>query len=340
MNFSEFYLQEGKTDIKAPVKIEKVFVDVINTGRAKPDRKRYEDVVKTIVDHLGLEGQASHVGSDMNGKLNPFYTKAIERLEMPSRDINRRPKTDIIVNDVRISMKLDRGWIFSHQLNDTQACLEYVIDQSKLKDDLALEVLTVFEELKNKQSKDLYTMSKGKVLKIKLVEAFKRLLAEQDNYLKKEFIRAGLRGTFKFEESDKAVADEMLVVKFKNKNLNAQTAMADIKLIKLDQTHIYDLKVDHPYINSLAEKSRLAFVIRKSGKLRFDINSVDLDGEVLAEGIIDTIGDLLKQGYEKVKAQVEKLFKYLIDLIQKGIKYFMDLLGISLEVEMNNEIEF
>lgn len=100
------------------------------------------------------------------------------------------------------------------------------------------------------------------------------------------------------------------------------------------------MKVDHPYINSLAEKCRLAFVIRKSGKLRFDINSVDLDGEVLAEGIIDTIGDLLKQGYEKVKAQVEKLFKYLIDLIQKGIKYFMDLLGISLEVEMNNEIEF
>jgi hypothetical protein len=339
MDFKNFYIQEAKTDHSITNKIEEMFVDVLNKGSTK--YKSYEQTVKSLVNHFNLQGKAIHVGADSDGKLSDIYLKIVKELGQEERYINKTPKTDIIVNDDKISMKMDKGWIFAHLLTDTKACFDYTISNSTaLQDKIKEQINFIFKELKNKEHKELYNNADSKIFKDILIDRLKEIL--NDNYyeLKQRFIQAGLRGTFKFEETDKACANKLMVVKFKDKNNSSNVALKSIDNINLEKSKIYDLVSDMNYIKQIAEKSRISFVIQKSGKLRFDINSIQLDKNILSEGVFETLSDLLKQGYDKVKHKIEQIAKYLIDLINKGIQYLFNLLGISINVEMQNEIEF
>lgn len=355
MNFREHYFTEAiLPDSRVAVTIEEAIVDIINKGTSK--YTRFNDVLKQIIDHLELKGNAEYMGKTVTNPLNDFYLNAHKELFPDKKSKpNQTSKTDFVVNEDRISLKLHKGWIFAHMLEDSQICLMYVMNKStSLKEELKNQINTFFKDLKEftpvkpKDSGIVITKGKDKdkpvnsyVLKNELVSNFIRAFETAGEELKSNFIQTALTGDFKFDHNSKAVADHIMVIRFKDNSTNAAKALTNIELVRLNESGIYDLYNDMDYIKKVADKSKIAFRVLESGKLNMQVSSTITPVEdMLIEGLLDKAIELVKQGYEKVKDKLIKIWQYILNLIDKGIEYVMNLLGLKVVVDMENEIVF
>jgi len=351
MNFDNYYFSEAevKTDHSMTETVEELFVRVINDRQLR-GFARYEKTVRAIVDAVGLEGTAKHLGRKKGFPLNEQYLEYRKLLNI-NNSPNTKPKTDFKVNDRRISLKMGKGWLFAHRMNDASVFLLYSLDKNPIfKQRLYEEVNSIFEEIRNiklpKQPKAAYLQEVVPDKKM-FVDKFKSIFYESENDLRISLIKIALSGEFKFDTNSDAVADDLMVVRFKNKNDVVSSVLKNPERIKLNECKIYDIQNDNDYISKIANKAKVHFQVERVGAIRLDINSTDLGSsiineyqEFLTENIFDEIAQLLQKGWEFAKDKVTKFFKFLIDLINKGIVYFLNFLGVSLSVSMENEIEF
>jgi hypothetical protein len=240
---------------------------------------------------------------------------------------------------------LNKGWLFSHQLEGSEACLVSVLNKFKnIQSELIDEIKNILQELrsipKEKQEKSF-------VLKDKLTNRFIEIFKSFEERIKIEFLKAALSGNFKFEENDIALPNKLMVVRYKNKKMSTTKAFLDLNNIDLDNSGIYDILKDDDYIRKLVESCRLSFRMQKTGTLRLDINSCNFTNdllneynEFLNEDFFGSLQNLIKKGYEFAKDKIQKFFNFLIQLIDKGVSYFLDFFGIKIEPEFENEIIF
>jgi hypothetical protein len=346
MRFDEHYFHEGGKIIKghvATIKAEQGIVDIINKGSTR--MTRFEDALKAIVEYSGLEGKAFSTGQKNDGELNETYKKIIEEYfsNVSEKQINRTYKTDIVVNEDKLSLKLNRGWIFAHLLRDSQACMLYVLNESdKFKEDLKQQFISMFDELKKGEYPDPIEkgFKAGYTLKNDLSNKFISLFEKNKDGLKSEFIKAALTGNFKFKKDHLASADKLFIVGYRNRSMSTDKALLDSKNISEERTKIYNLYSDDDYIDKLVKITKLKFIVLNKGRIRMDVNSFQSGLDVIEEGFFDNLTDLLKKGYNFAKDKIKKFIDFIIDLINKGVVYIMELLGLGVKVDMNNEIVF
>lgn len=337
-HFDEHYFNEARIEGHAiTMRAEEAFVEYINTQRTKYTTML--PVIKAVVDKLKLSGDAKWIGRTANASIDDYFVKKLKEIDPNldvNKNINKMPKTDFTLNEDKISLKLNRGWLFAHESRDSQACLEIVMERDELLKDKMIDVVKkLFGEIKRFEGNKA---ENAFVLKDEIIKSIKDEIFT--DAFKEKFIQNALTGEFKFGKNNIATANKLLLVKYKNTNMSATIAMRDLNKINLDATNIYDLYNDVEFIKRISNKARVDFVIQKTGKARMDINSYINDSDMLIEGFVDDLVGLLKQGYEKAKEQIIKLFNKIIELINKSIMLFMKVVGLTIEPKFNNEIEF
>lgn len=337
MKFQEYYNQtiinEGKAKPhKYAMKIEEYIVDAINGKKFSVRDKRFEEVANEIVNHFNLSGNAIHTGKGYAGELNEEYLTIMKNMGRQTQ-INKTPKTDFVINGERLSLKMNKGWLFAHQLYDSQACLEYTLNRNKeLSEELKLELINFIEGLRKREGSMTTDKSLGYGVYVdETIKNFVSIIKENENNLMIDFIKNGLTGEFKFKPENYAVAEKLMVIKF-NKSVNTYEAIQNPEYINLEKSFIADIKQDNDYIKSLASKARVSFIINyENQKLRMDINEAEF---------FDKIISMLKVGYDKVKIEIKRWFDYLIEQLRKGVGYFLKAVGIQVRVQLQDEIEF
>lgn len=347
MNFNEYYFTEsGKTveGIKSNLKIEYGIVDVINSGKTR--LLRFESAIQSIVTYFNLKPKAMHTGN-ISGEIRSEYIDIIKSID-PNlvQKINKTSKTDFIASDQKISLKLNKGWLFSHQLEGTEICLFSVLDSFKeIEDNLKKELKSILQELRSLPKN---TLEKSFVFKNELTERFIEIFKSFEEEIKIEFLRSGLSGNFKFKENNIAMANKLMVIKFKNSKMSTTDAFLNPNNLNLDKSGIYDIFKDDFYIKELIKTCRLKFIFQKKGPLRLDINNYDFGNDILneeykeflKEDFFSNLQNLLSKGYEFVKDKIQKFIDFLIQLLNKGISYFLNFLGIQIISDFENEIIF
>ena len=358
MKFNEYYNQEQIDEGKAmphkyATEVEGFIVKAANRIPFNAKERQFEEVSKAIVNRFNFpEGAVWTEGHE--GQLNQEYLDTMKRLGRTTRS-DVKPKTDFVIGGERISLKMNKGWLFAHFLFDAQGCLEYTLNRNtKAADEIKKELINTIEEIRKKEKNiaiDKNRFEGSETNKDELNKKFIDIMEKNKEGLKIEFLKNGLTGEFKYKQDDIAVADKLMVVKF-TKAVPVKEAIKDIRLIDLKNSFIKDIKTDNDYIKHLADNSEIVFMYSyKNKKHRFDIADrtkkaneyqVDIEkAENLDESeIFDKIVSLIKQGYEKAKGQIQKWINYLIEQLKKGVSYFLRAIGINVSVQLQDEIEF
>ena len=338
---SSFILQEGGKivqGIRANTKIEKGIVDVINTE--KTNLLRFSNVIRKIVKYFDLQGIAEHTGNK-SGTINQKYKDYSKKFQ---KKINKTCKTDFKINDDKISLKLNSGWIFGGILEEYNICLMSVLDTLD-NEELQKTLRNTFENILN-EIKSMKYIVDNKVIKNKISAKFIKFYEDKETHIKREFIRQALTGSFKFEKNDIGIADKLMVVKFRTTNLTTTKAFQNVNNINFNKSKIYDLWKDDYYLDKIIENSRIS-LRTKDKKLHVDLNSYNLDGDMLnecnyylTESFWNDLQNAVKKGYEFFKNKFIEFYNFLIKLMKKGIIYLLNFLGIEIDIDFQDEIIF
>ena len=261
---------------------------------------------------------------------------------------NKTPKTDVLIGDMRFSVKVGLAQLMSGGKEETLATYYAALvnsDKNIEKDPQFSKVTGVLESfVKNTlaPSKLAPIIKSGtnpvvNAAEVAHKDCMKELgtLFENNKNFKIEFAREAMSGYMKYGKSDNAAAEWMLVSTHDGSKV---------------QVHSVE---DDSYCEKIANKMRLQARFktssRKLGGIKtgeynywsvvslivdaFDEAYSPYKGQVLSEGMLDKIKSKVSGFFSKVWNKVKKFY-------QKGIKTLLKFLGLTPEITVNENIEF
>jgi hypothetical protein len=266
------------------------------------------------------------------------------------------PKTDVLIGDMRFSVKVGLAQLMSGGRQETLATYYAALENSSkkiAKDPQFNKVTGILESFVKgtlAPSKLRPIIKSGKNPIVNAAEtAHKDCMAElgtlfeNNKNFKIEFAREAMSGYMKYGKSDNAAAEWMLISSKDGSKV---------------QVHSVD---DDSYCEKIANKMRLQARFKTSGRTlaafksksnlkgktgeynfwsvvslivdAFDEAYSPYNGQVLSEGILDKIKSKVSGFFSRVWSKVKTFY-------QKGIKTLLKFLGLAPEITVNNNMEF
>ena len=261
---------------------------------------------------------------------------------------NKTPKTDVLIGDMRFSVKVGLAQLMSGGKEETLATYYAALvnsDKNIEKDPQFSKVTGILESfVKNTLAPSQLApiIKSGTNPVVNAAEAaHKDCMAElgtlfsDNSQFKIEFAREAMSGYMKYGKSDNAAAEWMLVSSHDGSKV---------------QVHSVE---DDSYCEKIANKMRLQARFKtssrklggiKTGEYNFwsvvslIVNAFDeayapYEGQVLTESILSTIKSKVSGFFSRVWSKVKKFY-------QKGIKTLLKFLGLIPKITVNKNIQF
>ena len=335
----------GITD-KVLEKIKKN-TSVLNAGNAI--------AVSVLKEFSGLTGKDAEQYGRKKGELTTFW-KGDDPKFSHDGATDTTPKTDVLIGDMRFSVKIGIAQLMSGGKDETTATYYAALKNSnkKLQKDPQFSkvagILESFVKSTLAPSKLRPIIKKGNnpvvnAAEIAHKDCMKELgtLFENNKNFQLEFAREAMSGYEKYGKNDNAAAEWMLVSTHDGSKVEMHRVTDDVYCQKIADK----MKLQARFKTSqrtLAAKKSKANPKGKTGQYNywsvvslivdaFDEAYAPYEGQVLTEGILDTIKSKVSGFFSRVWNKVKKFY-------QKGIKTLLKFLGLTPEITVNKNIQF
>lgn len=336
-----------KEDATEGAILEEIIVAVWNGETPPPAKSIHPEAGRKIVDYLkskGIKGAKAQklVTSGIN--VTSDWSEFWKPDSVPGS--TKTPKTDIIIGNNRISLKMGDSQLMSGGKNESRATFYAAASKMKSLDDELLEPIWV--KLNNLAKSSL---TQGKVdaaiksgsdpivteankVNNEVKELMKSLFANNKEF-RRNFVREAMTGEVKFGPTSKAYAEYVL-----SSDHNGNTpALHDV-----DNNTFLDKVASKTTVTvrfkSTSEKSKG----QKTGQYRYwsvvslIVNKLQEEfsaheGSMLTEGIISNI-------WNKVKQFAITLFNKIYEFLKKSVKNIIDFFDLEPVITFNNIIDF
>lgn len=318
--------------------------NTIETLKKNPDvLESGKNIAQYILNnHSNLaDSQAEQYGR-ASTKLTKFWTS--------HGASNKTPKTDILIGNMRFSLKIGVAQLMSGGKSESMATFYAALNNSKK----SLSKNKQFQKVNNIldsfvenslapgqlrgiiKSKENKVVNAGEAAHKECMKEMGKLFDESKEF-KIAFAREAMSGFEKFGENDNAAAEYMLVASHDGKNVKIKS--------------VYD----DNYCESIADKMKLQARFKtssrkvkgkKTGEYNFwsvislIVNAMEEETDAFKKGEILTEIRLFKNLTNKVKGFLNKTWKKVSTFFKKGVNSMMKFLGAEPDVDHKKEINF
>ena len=301
----------------------------------KPFDKRMEDVIpaaQKVAEWLksqGITGDISHVGE----------TNLSTSSEWQSYGGSNRssPKTDIILGNYRMSVKVGRSQIMSAGVGEATATFKTALDKTKnLNTKLTEEIFGLFQSFVKgvssttvgKAKKDDLVLQQGEKVHKEMLTALTKMFDSNKDFAR-EFVKEAITGETKFGGGD-GCPTHILSIGTK------------YRLYDLNNNEVYDKILKSIKLNISFKSSHLKGSGKMGGYRFWSVVGIALNkikegiqytrhDDVMSEAVIDT--------WEKVKSFFIGLLSDIKDYISNNMQNLFDFLEVEPEIKFDNEYE-
>lgn len=343
------YISEAKTEGAV---METIIVAAWNNKPAPPATKISPTAGKNIVKFLksqGVTGQNAYKLENEGVEVTREWSKFWHPNKVPPG--TKTPKTDIIIGNYTISLKMGPAQLMSGGKNETKATFyaAAIKTPSIQTDDLAKQIYVKLDELSDstltksgtvgqalKQGEDALLKKANKVNRE--VQEMMREIFNTNEEFKKNFVYEAMSGNVKFGLTP-AKATWLL---------STDTRGENNKLVKTnDKVYIKKItdatKVECRF-KSGSQKITINKVKQKTGKYTY-FSVIGLATEKLKEELEVYDGMFLTEGmltnvFDRLKNFLKNIFSKVLEWLKGGIQRIVDFFELEPDVTFNNNIDF
>jgi hypothetical protein len=291
-------------------------------------------IAQSIKDHFKLN---DNVKAEQYGRAKSTLTKFWK--SHGATDIT--PKTDILIGDKRISLKIGVAQLMSGGKNESMATFYAAVEKTKLAKSQQLDkVVGIFEDFVTAtlaptqlrpliKSKSNDTVNKGELAHKQIMNELGTLF-EQNEQFKIEFAREAMSGFAKYGENANAAAEFMVV---------SDHAGSATKI-----TSVYD----DAYCKKIADAMKLQARFKsssrklkgvKTGEYNFwSVISLIVDARLNEE--IELEENAFKRAFAKVKGKLGKVISYVMKFVKSKLSNTLKFFGVEPSIKFNDRINF
>jgi hypothetical protein len=367
------FIVEG--DTTAAYDMEKVIVSAAGGTKFKSKLIKNSDAVgKKIIKDLGLPNTGGAFPANSypaSGTWNKFFSSTSSGKAQGS---TLTPKTDLMIEDLRISLKTGDAQLMSGGQNEASATFFVAAEQSGQSLNKAVKSLgkhinnllpsTDARKIGKKGIKGNKTQLRkaGKFKEVTVLKnaddahhAFKndmRDLFKSNSKFAEAFVFEAMTGKVKFDNSV-GTAEYFLVTDFSGNAQwhRVQKPNAYVKKISKQVNPDVKFKSTQVELSSLKSKKNPK---GKSGYYRFwsavgvGINmiaeeyqdKIDQEYELMTEGYVDRVAQYFKRAWEKVTNYFSEMWNNVKAIVSKSWQALMEFMGFEIEVDFNNNVSW
>jgi hypothetical protein len=314
---------------------EKIYVNVSSMPKVIQAGER---IAQAIKDHFGMRGteKAEQYGRAKSG-LTEFWKS--------HGATDTTPKTDILIGDKRLSLKIGNAQLMSGGKSESTATFYAAMENSQINESAQIQnVMSILENfvtasLAPSQLRPIIKSGENELVN-KGEKAHKEIMAElgklfqENKQFKIEFAREAMSGFMKYGQNSNASAEFMVVSDHSGSSTKIKSVYDDV------------------YCEKIADKMRL--------QARFKTSSRKIGGEKTGEynfwSVVSLIvnamdeevqqsGDTLNENafmrvFQKVRGKLTGLIIKAKSLIKKASKNLLKFFGTEPEIKVKTEIDF
>jgi len=340
--YSNLFLKEDATEGAV---FEEVIIATWN-GETPPETKEISpDAGKKVVTYLkaqGLKGKATKLptkGVDVTKDWSQFWRPD----SVPGS--TKTPKTDILIGDTRISLKMGAAQLMSGGINESKATYYAAMQSLKSLEDEIIK--STHDKLDNLTRSSIAAGQVDKELKAGKDEFLKKA-NDTNNEVKKlmkdifannadfrrAFVKEAMTGEVKFGKSTKAYAEYVLSADKKGDSVNLHKATDKSFLDKVASKTDVTVRFKSTSVKSKGEKTGQYryWTVIALGVKKLEEEIEEHRGLMLTEGLLTGI-------INRIKTFFTELFRKVYEYLKGGIRNVMDFFEIEPEVT-HGDVDF
>lgn len=293
-----------------------------------------ENIVKNLIKvkpDIARASGASHSGSGSVSVTSDWSKYGAK---------NKTPKTDLIIGDYNISLKMGAAQIMSGAREEALATFYYVLNQSRFGDNFknstevkdCIEIIDQFQKgyttgttadaIKTKSDKVVVEVNQIHKLTMEKLE----LLFNTDEDFKYEFYKEAMSGYGKFGKNSFASADWFLVSDATGNRVSFHSTNDDSYIQKVANTSTISVKFKSNSVNPREDGTNRRWW-SALGLMSKDLSKTE--EMVIEEGI----GSFIKGIVNRTKKAISNSMKLLKGLAKKSVTGFLRFLGLEPKVD-------
>jgi cell division protein ZapA (FtsZ GTPase activity inhibitor) len=344
-----------EADTEKAKKAEPYVVSVINKNKGIREQLKITDNSKAVV----FAGTGT--------SLTPKWATWSGKVKKDGSPEAAEPKTDILIGNIRASLKAGPAQIISAKAGGTQsetiATLNAALEMTNLKEKILKSIKEELGALAESTKVDYSgggaedRLKKGEKAFVKIDKTHKKLtqdlanIFENNQSLREAFVFEGMTGNFKFGKASNAAANYIIVTDkyddlIKNKEIR--------KFVKINN-------YTDSYIKEISKKVKIKFAFKSSSDTNKTTRSIwsklsimtteekdkslislkKNEAFLISEGLgdlVDTLKNKTKDVYAFIMQKIQEIISLVKNALEKGIQYLLDLLAIDIEVNFSNNL--
>jgi hypothetical protein len=258
----------------------------------------------------------------------------------------KTPKTDILIGDNQISVKMGAAQLMSGGPNESKATFYAALDSLKeTQDEVMEEIMLKLNDLTKgavtqgsvdvqlKRGKDEF-LEKANVVNNEVKVLLKRAFGDNPEF-RIAFVSEAMTGRVKFSTSSKAYAKYVLASDKSGDNVHLYSATDNSFLSKVASKTDVTVRFKSTSVKKGGEKTgeyRYWSVVALGVK-KLDEEFAQYDGQLLTESILSSV-------FSRVGDYIRKLFIKISDWLKAGVKNVLEFFDLEPEVDHTEELEF
>jgi len=338
------HIREAATEGAA---FEEVIIAAWNNTKAPATHKISKDAGKKIVNELkrlGIKGEAASKLPTKGVEVTKEWSRFWEPESVPSA--TKTPKTDILIGNNRISIKMGAAQLMSGGQNESKATFYAALGSMKKTQDIVLKQImqkldlltkgavakgSVESELKKGRDKFLSKANQvNNDVKVLLRTAF-----EQNPQFRLAFVREAMTGGTKFGTNSPAYAEYVLSSDSTGDKVHLFNATDASFLKKVANATDVTVRFKSTSVKRGQQKTGQYryWTVVALGVKKLQEEFSKYEGQLLTEAILTNI-------YDKIKNYVRRVFAKIYDWLVSSIKNVIEFFDFEPQVDFNNEINF